>query len=185
MSESGHSDRISRGTVNSGYPEISAYTASYAVAFIRATAKNGVFAPGARQTPKSPRSFRARTSPAEGGRLRCGFAAARRRRCRDRDQELKAEPLPCLINSAGSSTYPAQKSVRTIRATPEVALAGEVRQFVKNLPPVLTDRERIATELIRHAKVQRSARTRGDASQRARTFSLERELRRSKQAHRE
>jgi hypothetical protein len=34
-----------------------------------------------------------------------------------RDQELKKEPRPCLINSAGSSTYPAWKSVRTTRAT--------------------------------------------------------------------
>jgi hypothetical protein len=42
----------------------------------------------------------------------------------------------------------------------EVALAGEVRQFVTNLPPVLTDREQIATELIRDVKAQRLARTR-------------------------
>lgn len=39
-------------------------------------------------------------------------------------------------------------------------LAGEVRQFVKSLPPVLTDRERIASELIRHVRSQRSARIR-------------------------
>jgi hypothetical protein len=44
----------------------------------------------------------------------------------------------------------------------ESALAGEVRQFAKNLPPVLTDRERIASELIRHVNAQRSARTRED-----------------------
>jgi len=44
----------------------------------------------------------------------------------------------------------------------EPALAGEVRQFVKGLPPVLTDRERIATELIRHVNARRSARTRED-----------------------
>lgn len=44
----------------------------------------------------------------------------------------------------------------------EAALAGEVRQFVNNLPPVLTDRERIASELIRHVKAQKSERTRGD-----------------------
>lgn len=42
----------------------------------------------------------------------------------------------------------------------EPALAGEVRHFVKNLPPVLTDRERIATELVRHIKSQRSAQIR-------------------------
>jgi hypothetical protein len=42
----------------------------------------------------------------------------------------------------------------------EVALAGEVRQFVRSLPPALTDRERIATELIRHVKEHRSMRSR-------------------------
>jgi hypothetical protein len=31
-----------------------------------------------------------------------------------------------------------------------------------NLPPVLTDRERLAVEFIRHVKALRSARTRGD-----------------------
>jgi hypothetical protein len=107
MSESGRSNRISRGTLTAGTLEISAYTASNAVAFPRATTKNRVSALRAPQTSKRRRSFPARTSPAEGGRLRCGSAAARRRRCRDRDQELKREPLPCLINSAGSSTYPA------------------------------------------------------------------------------
>jgi len=52
----------------------------------------------------------------------------------------------------------------------ENALAGEVRQFVKDLPPVLTDRERIAGELIRHVNTQRSARTREDDLVRERTF---------------
>jgi hypothetical protein len=45
----------------------------------------------------------------------------------------------------------------------EIALADEVRQFVKALPPVLTDRERIASELIRHVTAQRPARSRGDS----------------------
>lgn len=44
----------------------------------------------------------------------------------------------------------------------ETALAAEVRQFVKSLPPVLTDRERIAGEFTRHLKLQRSSLTRGD-----------------------
>ena len=30
---------------------------------------------------------------------------------------MKRDRLPCLINSPGSSTYPARKSVRTTRAT--------------------------------------------------------------------
>ncbi len=41
----------------------------------------------------------------------------------------------------------------------EARLAGEVRQFVKNLPPVLTDRERTAFELLAHMKAQRLERT--------------------------
>ena len=49
------------------------------------------------------------------------------------------------------------------------ALAAEVRQFAKNLPRVLTDRERVATELIRHVNAQRSARTRADDPVRERT----------------
>ena len=40
----------------------------------------------------------------------------------------------------------------------ETALAGEVRQFLKSFPPVLTDRERIASELIHSVQAQRSAR---------------------------
>jgi hypothetical protein len=44
----------------------------------------------------------------------------------------------------------------------QTALAGEVRQFVRNLPPALTDRERIATELVRQVKTRRSARTQED-----------------------
>ena len=76
-------------------------------------------AAGDRQTPQSPRSFRARTSAAEGGRLRDAFGVARRKsdRCKNPDEELKTKPLSCLINSAGPSTYPARKSVRTTRAT--------------------------------------------------------------------
>lgn len=34
----------------------------------------------------------------------------------------------------------------------EVAIASEVRQFAKGLPPVLTDRERIATGLVRDVR---------------------------------
>lgn len=44
----------------------------------------------------------------------------------------------------------------------EIVLAGEVRSFATHLPPVLTDRERLAGEFIRHVKAERSARTLGD-----------------------
>jgi hypothetical protein len=50
----------------------------------------------------------------------------------------------------------------------ESTLAGEVRQFAKCLPPVLTDREQIAIELIRNVKAQRSARAREDDAVRER-----------------
>ncbi len=90
-------------------------------------------ATGDRQTPQCPRSIRARTSAADGGGLHHGFADERRRawRCRIQNQELNSEPLPCLINSAGSSTYPARKSVRTTRAT--ALMSGGLLQRVELL----------------------------------------------------
>lgn len=51
----------------------------------------------------------------------------------------------------------------------ETALAADVRQFVRSMPPVLTDRERLAAELIRHARAQRSAQTQRDDVVRERT----------------
>jgi hypothetical protein len=38
----------------------------------------------------------------------------------------------------------------------EISLAGDVRHFAKNLPPVLTDRERIASGILMHLNVQRA-----------------------------
>ena len=92
---------------------IAAHRASYAVAFTRAS-KKADFLPSERLRHRDARVL------FKGGRLRAAFGAARRRpdRCRIHDQELKTEPLPCLVNSAGSSTYPTRKSVRTTRATP-------------------------------------------------------------------
>ena len=117
-------DRNLGGGEVAGIPLIAAPRASYAAAFTRAFEKSRLSPLGAPQTPRCPSSFQARTSAAEGGRLRFGSAAERRRRCRDRDQELKRDPLPCLINSAGSSTYPTRKSVRTTRATAPVRSHG-------------------------------------------------------------
>lgn len=50
----------------------------------------------------------------------------------------------------------------TLEAQGDIVLGGDVRYFAMNLPPVLTDRERVAAELFRYAQAQRSARTRGD-----------------------
>jgi hypothetical protein len=44
-----------------------------------------------------------------------------------------------------------------------------VRSFTTRLPPVLTDRERLAAEFIRHVKAERSVRTRGGEPTRDRT----------------
>jgi hypothetical protein len=57
----------------------------------------------------------------------------------------------------------------TLDAQGEICLAGDVRRFARNLPPVLTDRERLAADFIRHVKAERSARTRGDDPTRDRT----------------
>jgi hypothetical protein len=42
----------------------------------------------------------------------------------------------------------------------EIALAGDVRYFAQHMPPVLTDRERLAAEFVRHLQAT-SARERG------------------------
>ena len=52
----------------------------------------------------------------------------------------------------------------------EIVLAGDVRYFAKHLPPVLTDRERLAAQFIRFVSTERSARTRGDDRVRDRTI---------------
>jgi hypothetical protein len=49
-----------------------------------------------------------------------------------------------------------------VDAQEEIILAGDVRWFAMHLPPVLTDRERLAVDFIRYAKEQRSARPQGD-----------------------
>ena len=47
-----------------------------------------------------------------------------------------------------------------LEAQGERTLAGEVRHFATTLPPVRTDRERLAAQLIGYLKAQRSAPTR-------------------------
>jgi len=56
-----------------------------------------------------------------------------------------------------------------LEAQGEIVLGGHVRYFAMHLPPVLTDRERLAEQFIRFAKAQRSTRTRGDDRLRDRT----------------
>jgi hypothetical protein len=44
----------------------------------------------------------------------------------------------------------------------EIVLGGHVRYFAKHLPPVMTDRERLAEQLIRFVRTDRSRRTKAD-----------------------
>ncbi|MEQ1582161.1 MAG: relaxase/mobilization nuclease domain-containing protein [Steroidobacteraceae bacterium] len=48
------------------------------------------------------------------------------------------------------------RTADTLDAQGEATLAGEVRHFARHLPPVLTDRERLAAEFVRHLQ-ERSA----------------------------
>jgi hypothetical protein len=63
-------------------------------------------------------------------------------------------------------------AAKLLEAQGQHGLADEVRRFVSEMPPVMTDRERIAAELIRLAKEQRNARTREE--NRVRERKLER-----------
>ena len=59
-----------------------------------------------------------------------------------------------------------------LEAQGEIVLAGHVRYFATHLPPVLTDRERLAQQFIQHVRAQRLARARVD--HRGRDRALER-----------
>jgi hypothetical protein len=58
----------------------------------------------------------------------------------------------------------------TLEAQGEIALGGDVRYFARHLPPVLTDRERLATEFTRFVNKDRAARTPRDDRVRDRTM---------------
>jgi hypothetical protein len=57
----------------------------------------------------------------------------------------------------------------TLEAQGEIVLGGDVRYYAMHLPPVLTDRERLAAEFVRFS-MQRSARTRKDDAVRDHTM---------------
>jgi hypothetical protein len=56
-----------------------------------------------------------------------------------------------------------------LEAQGEIVLGGDVRYYATHLPPVLTDRERLTEQFMRHVRAERSARTRGDDRVRDRT----------------
>lgn len=49
------------------------------------------------------------------------------------------------------------KTADALDAQGEVVLAADVRHFAGNLPPVLTDKERLAIDFIRHRESRMSA----------------------------
>ena len=58
----------------------------------------------------------------------------------------------------------------TLEAHGDVQLGDQVRYFVRHLPPVLTDRERLAVEMIQRARAKKPDRTREDDRIRDRTM---------------
>jgi MobA/VirD2-like, nuclease domain len=118
----------------------------------------------------TPRAVRGRSKGAE----RDGRYRTKRRRTSHALRE-KVEGVARELATSGTIRDPAHTKLAETRKVvvagwlgvgalldkqEETTLAAEVRQFVRSLPPVLTDRELIATELIRHVNAQRSARTR-------------------------
>jgi hypothetical protein len=64
------------------------------------------------------------------------------------------------------------KAADMLDAQGKIALAGDVRYFANHLPPVLTDKEKLARRFIRHIKMQRSARPEGAVKDRAKEPDL-------------
>ena len=56
----------------------------------------------------------------------------------------------------------------------EIVLAGDVRYFAKQLPPVMTDGERLAADLMRFLNQRRTAQTPPDRSTRGRGIEFTR-----------
>jgi hypothetical protein len=64
------------------------------------------------------------------------------------------------------------KAADKLEAQGETALAGDVRYFANHLPPVLTDKQKLARQFIRHIKMQRSVERDGRAPDRAKEPEL-------------
>ena len=61
-----------------------------------------------------------------------------------------------------------------LEAQGEIALGGDVRYFVKTLPPVLTDRERLAAQLIEVMNARKADRVHKEDNVRDRTLDRSR-----------
>ena len=64
------------------------------------------------------------------------------------------------------------KIADVLDAQGELTLASDVRYFANHLPPVLTDKEKLARRFIRHIKMQRSAQLEGALEDRAKEPEL-------------
>jgi hypothetical protein len=64
------------------------------------------------------------------------------------------------------------KIADVLDAQGELTLASDVRYFANHLPPVLTDKEKLARRFIRHIKMQRSAQLEGALQDRAKEPEL-------------
>lgn len=74
-----------------------------------------------------------------------------------------------LAETRRSLVYAWMDVADTLHAQGELTLAHSVRRFANDLPPVRTERERLAAKLIAHLKGQRPGHTKEDDSVRDRT----------------
>ena len=125
----------------------------------------------------TPRAFRGQSKRAvKEGAFRAQRRAdsyAMRERVESVAKELSKAGTVC--DPARSQLHETRKAVvtgwmgiaATLDAQGEIVLAGDVRYFAKHLPPVLTDRERLAQDVIRYLKAT-SARARTEEPERNR-----------------
>jgi hypothetical protein len=66
------------------------------------------------------------------------------------------------------------KTADVLDAQGEMVLAGDVRQFARRLPPVLTDKEQLAVDFVRHLNAKKSPQTTDPNTTRVRTDDLAR-----------
>ena len=66
-----------------------------------------------------------------------------------------------LLETRKSLVSAWMKAAQVLDAQGEVVLAGDVRYFAGHLPPVLTDRQRLAAQLVGFVKKQRQTQRNG------------------------
>jgi len=120
----------------------------------------------------TPRSVRGQTKRAAKDMFyrtqRQGQSYAMREKLDDIARELSATRT--ITDPARASLLQTRKAVTEgwnavaakLEARGEIVLGGQVRYFATHLPPVMTDRERLAQQFIRHIRAERSSRTRLD-----------------------